>query len=181
MSPDQLAGLRTFLDCVEPQLPQAVAIMYSRLLEALPEARQLFKGDQQDQQNRYLAMLREIVKLTRSCHLWPVRALEGTASIPAIDRLGSFHSCLGVTHGHFDVMRIVLVGCFKEYCPEKFTPSAEEALCFIFDVLAKASSGTCAIRPEHLARKNKLRHLDQAHEPGSFAGFFGDEALTEAP
>jgi hypothetical protein len=73
------------------------------------------------------------------------------------------------------------VGCFKEYCPEKFTPDAEEALRFIFDVLAKASAGTCAIRPEELARKNKLRHLDRAQEPGNFAGFFGGDAPKEAP
>jgi hemoglobin-like flavoprotein len=181
MSPDQFAGLRKFLDCVEPKLPQAVAIMYCRLLEAMPEARHLFKGDLQEQQTRYHAILREIVKLTRSCHLWPVRAFEGTASIPAIDRLGSFHSCLGVTQEHYGKMTTVLVGCFKEYCPEEFTPDAEEALAFIFDVLAKASTGACMIRPEELAHKNKLRHFDGVIEAGSLAAFLGGEALNEAP
>ena len=65
--------------------------MYSRLLEAIPEAAGLFKGNVQEQQAQYLRMLREIVKLTRSSHLWPVQAITGTSSIPAIDKLGSFH------------------------------------------------------------------------------------------
>jgi hemoglobin-like flavoprotein len=180
MSPQQLAELRKFLTCIEARLPQAVAIMYSRLLEAIPEAAGLFKGNIQDQQQQYLHMLREIVKLTRSSHLWPVQAFTGTSSIPAIDKLGSFHSCIGVEREHFDKMKTMLVQCFQEYCPEHFNSDAEVALGFIFDVLAKASNGTCGIAPEVWAHKNKLPHQHKTVEPGNFADFFGaamDEAL----
>jgi hemoglobin-like flavoprotein len=181
MGPGQLAELRQFLAGVEPQLPQAVAVMFNRLLETIPEARQLFKGDLQHQQERYLHMLREIVKLTRSCHLWPVQALSGTSSIPAIDSLGSRHSRLGVTRDHFDKMRTVLVQCFKLHCQERFTPAAEEALGFIFDVVSRASTSTSKATQEDVARKNKLPHLFKTMEPGTFAGFFGGEAQEEAP
>ncbi len=180
MSPDQLAELRKFLACVELRLPQAIAIMYSRMLEAIPEAAELFKGNLQEQQQRYLHMLQEVVKLTRSSYLWPVQALTGTSAIPTIDKLGSSHSCLGVTREQFDKMKIVLVQCFREYCPERFNADAEAALGFIFDVLAKASNNTCNIDPEVFARKNKLPHRDRRVEPGSFAGFFGAEAVDEA-
>jgi hemoglobin-like flavoprotein len=180
MNPVQLVALRKFLACIEPQLPQATAIMYSRLPEAIPEAKQLFKGDPQELQERWLHMLREIVKLTRSSHLWPVLALTGTASIPAVDKLGSFHSCRGVSREHFGKMKAVLVQCFREYCPEQFNPQAEEALGFIFDVLAKASTNACGIDAEVIARKNQLPHQNETVEPGSFAGFFGAGVLDEA-
>jgi hemoglobin-like flavoprotein len=179
MSPGQLAELRQFLACVETQLPQAVAIMFSRLLEAIPETRQLFKGDLEYQQERYLHMLREIVKLTRSCHLWPVQAFTGTSSIPAIDKLGSFHSCAGVTREHYDKMLAVLVESFKESCPEHFGQGSEEALRFIFEVLAKATSNTCNISSEVVMHKNKLPYMNRQMEPGTFAGFFGAEAQEE--
>lgn len=179
MSPQQLAELRKFLTCIEARLPQAIAIMYSRFLEAIPEAAGLFKGDLQEQQEQYLHMLREIVKLTRSSHLWPVQAITGTSSIPAIDKLGSFHSCLGVQREHFDKMKTMLVQCFYEYCPEHFNADAEVALGFIFDVLAQASNGTCGINPDVWANKNKLPHQHKTVEPGSFAGFFG-ATLDEA-
>ncbi len=180
MSPDQLAELRKFLTCVEQQLPQAVAIMYGRLLDAIPEAKQLFKGDVEEQQKRYLHMLREVVKLTRSSHLWPVQALTGTPSIPAIDKLGCFHSRLGVTREHFDKMKAVLMQCFREYCPEQFNPRAEAALGFIFDVLAKASTNAREMSAEVIARKNKPPHRNETARPGSFADFFGAEVLDEA-
>ncbi len=179
MSPDQLAELRKFLACVEERLPQAVAIMYSRFLEEVPEAAGLFNGNLQEQQERYMRMLREIVKLTRSSHLWPVQAFTGTPAIPAIDKLGSLHSCRGVTREHFDRMKTMLVQCFYEYCPERFNADAEAALGFIFDVVANASTGTCSIGPEVFARKNQLPHQNRTAEPGSFAGFFGAETLNE--
>jgi hemoglobin-like flavoprotein len=180
MSPDQLAELRQFLGCVEVRLPEAIAAMYDRLLVAAPEVGHLFKGDLQAQQKSYLNMLRQVVELTRSHHLWPVLAFSGKASIPVIDRLGSFHSCLGVSRDHFGIMRDLLVDCFWEHCPEEFTPGAEEALRFIFDVLADASTGTCKISPEYLASKNAPPQVRRSVEPGSFSDFFGGEAQEEA-
>ena len=180
INPEQLAELQKFLASIEPRLPQAVAIAFSRLLEAIPEAKQLFKGDLHEQQERYLHMLQELVKLTRSSHLWPVQAFTGTSSITAIDKLGRFHSCIGVTREQYDRMRAMLVQCFREYCPEEFTPQAEEALAFIFDVLAKASNNSCGNGPEVIARKNKLPYQGKTVDPGTFAGFFGAEALDEA-
>ncbi len=156
MSPEQLAELRNFFVSFEPRLPQAVTVMYSRLLEAIPEARELFKGDFPEQERRYLHMLQELVRLTRSSELWPIQAGTGTATIPAIDQLGSSHACIGITPGHFDKMKAVLAQCIREDSPEQFTPAVEEALGFIFDVVGSASANTCGITAEELARKNKL-------------------------
>lgn len=156
MGPEQLAELRNFFVSFEPRLPQAVTVMYSRLLEAIPEARQLFKGDFPEQERRYLHMLQELVRLTRSSELWPIQAGTGTATIPAIDQLGSSHARIGITPEHFDKMKAVLALCIREDSPEHFTPAVEEALGFIFDVVASAAANTCGITAEELARKNKL-------------------------
>jgi hemoglobin-like flavoprotein len=161
MTPEQLAELRNFFVSFEPRLPQAITVMYGRLLEAIPETRQLFKGDFQEQEKRYLHMLRELVRLTRSSQLWPVQAVAGTSTIPVVDKLGSLHSCIGVTQEHFDKMKAVLAQCFREDCPEQFTPAAEEALGFVFDVVARSSAGTCGITAEEIARKHKLPHQDE--------------------
>ncbi len=77
-------------------------------------------------------------------------------------------------------MRSVLVECFREYCPKDFNQDAEEALQFIFDVLAKASSDSGNICPVILAAKNKLPHLYKTMAPGSFVDFFGAEACDDA-
>ncbi len=151
--------------------------MYSQFLDELPEAKALFKGDLQQQQKHFLLMLQEIVRITRSTHLWPVSAHTGTQSIPIIDNLGRTHSCKGVAPEYFDKMKMVLVRCFKEHNPVEFSPAAEEGLGFIFDVVAKASTGTCEISVDAMADKNKLPLKDEKLEPANFTGFFGGVAL----
>ena len=186
MGPEQLAELRNFFASFEPRLPDAVALMYGRLLEAVPEARQLFKGDFQEQQRRYLHMLQELVKLTRSRQLWPVQASTGTSTIPAVDKMASVHGAIGVRREHFDKMKEVLAQCFREESPHEFTPAAEEGLSFIFDVVAMAATNTAGVTAEKLARKNKLPHSDEieAFSPGSgsreqhfWEWFAGEEEL----
>jgi hypothetical protein len=164
MSPEQLAELRNFFTNFEPRLPDAIALMFGRLLEAVPEAKQLFTGDPNEAARRYLRMLQQLAKLTRSSHLWPVQADTGTSTIPAIDWLGKFHHRMGLTRGHFDKMKAVLIECFREEDPELFTPQAEAALSFIFDVVSKTCTETRIISEEELARKNKLPHRDELEE-----------------
>jgi hemoglobin-like flavoprotein len=158
MSPEQLAELRNFFTGYEPRLPLAVAAMYQQLLEAAPEVRPLFKGDFQQQEQRYLNMLQELVKFTRSSQLWPVQPGSGVSTIPAIDRLGTTHAPLGITREHFDKMKAVLTEYFREDGQDLFTPAAEEALSFIFDVAARATGDTAGASGEELARKNRLPH-----------------------
>ena len=167
MGTEQLAELRSFFASFEPRLPQAITSMYSRLLEAEPEVGPLFKGDFQEQQKRYLLMLQELVRLTHSHQLWPVQTSAGTSAIPAVDNLGSIHSGAGITSEHFDKMKTVLARCLKEISPERFTPAAEEALGFIFDVVANASANARGITAEELARKNKLPHSGEIEEISS--------------
>jgi hemoglobin-like flavoprotein len=180
MSPDQLSELRIFFVRIEPRLPQAIATMYGRFLDAVPEARLLFKGNLEEQRRHFLRMLQEIVRHTRSTHLWPVHAFTGTQSIPSIDNLGRIHSCKGVIPEYFDKMKAMLVQCFREHCPNEFNQAAEEGLGFIFDVLAKASTNTCEISAEEIAHKNKLPRLEETQKQVSFASFFGAQVQEEA-
>ena len=122
MSPDRLTALRNFFACAEPRLPHTVAVMFSKLAETAPEIRQLFKDDPEIAQARYLLMLRRIVQLTRSKHLWPVQAFTGTASIPALAGLGYSHARMGITREHFDKMKVALGQSFGEDSPGRIYP-----------------------------------------------------------
>lgn len=179
MSPDRLAALREFFAGVEPRLPQLVAGMFSRLQETIPEVQHLFKGGREEAQARYLHMLQTIVQLTRSRHLWPVQALTGTASIPPLDKLADFHAGIGIPPEYFAKINAALVQCFKEDSPDDFTPEVEEALGFIFDVVARAPADTREFTLDEIARKYRLPHQDETPEPAGFASFFGSEAPDE--
>jgi hemoglobin-like flavoprotein len=180
MSPDRLTALRNFFACAEPRLPHTVAVMFSKLAETAPEIRQLFKDDPEVAQARYLLMLRRIVQLTRSKHLWPVQAFTGTASIPALAGLGYSHARMGITREHFDKMKVALGQSFGEDSPEEFTPEIEEALGFIFDVIARSVANPDHAPVEETGLKTPLLQRAEALEPANFAAFFGSAAAEDA-
>ncbi len=171
MRPDRLAELRKFFTAIEPQLHEVIAVMYSRLLEAVPEAKPLFESSLEEQKERYLHMLQTMIKLTRSTHLWPAGASTGTASLPELDRLWTIHADLGITRAHFNAMKAVLSQCCREISPSGFTSHVEEALGFIFDVAANALTKSGELDVVELARKYRLPGMGQAaatHDPHSF-------------
>ena len=141
MSPDQLAALRTFFTTAEARLPDIVAVMYDRFFEAMPETAPLFKGNMHEQHRQFTSMLWSIVRLTRSSELWPVNAWTGQAPIPAIEKLGMRHAHAGVQPEHFETMKVVLCGCFREMFPKDFSTPVEKALAFIFDVVSHSTAG----------------------------------------
>ncbi|MFY9641464.1 MAG: hypothetical protein WCD20_12035 [Rhodomicrobium sp.] len=140
MSPDKLAALRTFFSKIETRLPDAAALTYRRLLEAEPEAASLCKGDIREQQLHFMHKLWDIIKLTRSSHLWPAGAPTGQISIPEVVAFGRNHAKAGVTLKHFAVMKQAMAGACEAIAPEEFTPPVAEALAFILDVLAQSLS-----------------------------------------
>ena len=85
-------------------------------------------------------MLWSIVRLTRSSELWPVNAWTGQAPIPAVEKLGMRHACARVQPEHFETMKLVLSRCFREMFPREFTPSVDNALAFIFDVVSRSTA-----------------------------------------
>jgi hemoglobin-like flavoprotein len=178
MGPGDLSALRSFFTRNERRLPDIVTVMYSRIFEAVPEAKPLFKGDLQEQQAHYMRMLQSIVKLTRSSHLWPVSAFSGKASLPVLDKLGTIHADVGITHAHFDLMKAVLSQCCREVDPAGFTAGVESALGFIFDVVANSLVKTCDIHEEELANKNKLPLRGDEMPVEDFDRFFNSEALA---
>ncbi len=169
-SPKSLAALRDFFASLEPRLPGAVDDMYGRLFEAVPEAQSLFKGDLEEQKQRFIIMLQAIIKLTRSSHLWPVCTLTGRATLPALNELRSRHAKAGVTPEHFQIMKTVLTNVCEQIAPAEFTPQVAEALAFIFDVLARSLT-IADSAAEALARKNQPPARDTEaglHDPASF-------------
>jgi hemoglobin-like flavoprotein len=171
MSPDRLLALRKFFAAIEPRLPEVVALMYARLFAAVPEAASLFKGDLADQQRRYGLMLQSIIKLTRSSHLWPVSAFSGQASVPAVDMLGTRHADAGVVPEHFELMKQVLCGCCSEMFPNDFTPPAQEALGFIFDVMSRSLVRTVELAQVNRDKKNKLPDREMAPANGDLGAY----------
>jgi hemoglobin-like flavoprotein len=175
MSPDRLIALRKFFAAIEPQIPEVVALMYSRLLAEAPEAATMFKGDLLEQQRRYALMLQSIIKLTRSSQLWPVSAFTGQASVPAVDMLGARHADAGVVPEHFELMKQVLCGCCAETFPKDFTPPVQEALGFIFDVLSGALVRTVELAQANREKKNRLPDRDLPPAAGGLHNYLGAE------
>ena len=103
-----------------------------------------------------MRMLQSIVKLTRSSHLWPVRAFTGKASLPVLDKLGTIHADVGITRGHFDLMKSVLAQCCRDIDPVAFTPGVEKALGFI-DVVGNSLTKFTEVCEEELARQTSSR------------------------
>jgi hemoglobin-like flavoprotein len=178
MGPGDLSALRRFFANNESRLPEVVNNMYRRIFEAVPEAKSLFKGNLQEQQAHYMRMLQSIVKLTRSSHLWPVGAFTGTASLPVLDKLGCIHADVGITRTHFDLMKSVLSHCCREVDPAGFTQGVENALGFIFDVVANSLTKSEDIHQEELARKNSLPLRGDELPVEDFNRFFGGEAMA---
>lgn len=178
MGPGDLSALRGFFTRNEGRLPEVVANMYSRIFEAVPEAKPLFKGNLEDQQAHYMRMLQSIVKLTRSSHLWPVSAFSGKASLPILDKLGAIHADVGITKAHFDLMKSVLSKCCKEVDPAGFTAPVERGLGFIFDVVANSLVKTCDLQEEELARKNSLPLRGGELPAEDYERFFNSETLA---
>ena len=135
---DRLATLRLFFAAMEPRLPAIVARTYDKMFEAQPGMARLFKGDIRQQQASFLAKLKSIVQLTRSSQLWPVGTPAGQTLIPQVAAFGRSHAKIGVTPAHFALMKKMMIASCKETAPASFTPAAEEALSFIFDVLAQS-------------------------------------------
>jgi hemoglobin-like flavoprotein len=176
MSPDRLVALRRFFAAIEPQIPQVVALMYSRLFTAAPEASKMFASDLQEQQRRFGVMLQSVIKLTRSSHLWPVSAFTGQASVPAVDMLGARHADAGVVPEHFELVKQILCGCCAEMFPKDFTPPVEEALGFIFDVMARSLTHTVELAQAGREKKNRLPDRDLAPAAGDIYNYLDAEA-----
>ncbi len=140
MTPDRLAALRTFFSNIETRIPGVVALTYTRLFEADPEAASLFKSSISDQQLRFIEKLQNIVKLTRSSQLWPAGAPTGQILIPEVAEFGRLHAEAGVTIEHFTIMKQAMARACEEIAPEEFTSPVAEALAFILDVLAQSLS-----------------------------------------
>ena len=164
MSPDRLAALRTFFATAEPHLADVVALMYERLFEAAPEAASLFKGDMEEQHRQFALMLWTVVRLTRSSELWPINASTGQAPIPAVEKLGVRHARAGVRREHFEAMKVALTESCRDMFADDFTPAAEKALGFIFDVVSHATGGPKGGSPRSRMTQKAVaikRHADR--------------------
>lgn len=162
---DRLATLRLFFTAMEPRLPAIVARTYDKMFEAEPGMARLFRGDIREQQFSFLAKLKSIVQLTRSSQLWPVGTPTGQMLVPQVAEFGRSHAKFGVTPAHFALMKKMMIAACKEAAEGSFTPAVEEALSFIFDVLAQSltagDSTTDALSKLRLCR-NEAVLLDPA-------------------
>jgi len=174
-APDGFAALRSFFVKVEPQLPGIVASLYEKACEAEPGVALLFKGTVHEQRMAFLGKLESIVKLTRSSHLWPASTPAGQMLIPEVMELAKRSAKRGITPAHFAVAKLIIVLACKEAAPSDFTPEAEEALTFIFDVLAQ--SMTAGVSGADALSKLRLR---ESGAPLFDPSTYFDEELTAA-
>ncbi len=171
---DKLAALRIFFAAMEPRLPAIVALTYNKMFEADPRAALLFKGDIREQQLSFLAKLKTIIQFTRSSQLWPAGAPTGQILIPQVAEFGRSHAKLGVTPAHFALMKPMMMRACKEIAGTDFTSPVEEALAYIFDVLAQSLTAG-EVTTDVLAKLRSCRNAAVLYDP---AAYFDEETST---
>jgi hemoglobin-like flavoprotein len=173
-TPDRLAALRTFFAEMEPHLPAIVALTYNKMFAVEPDTVLLFKDGIREQQISFLGKLKGIVRLTRSSHLWPAGAPKGPILIPQIVEFGRSYAGTGVTPAHFVLMKEMMTRACKEVAPTSFTPPVEEALSFVFDVLAQsltaADGSRDALSKLRLCQSGTILHDPAAYFDGEMPG-----------
>ena len=113
----QIDLVQRSFDLVEPIAPTAAAIFYSKLFEADPRLRVLFKGDMKQQGERLMSMIGAAVSMLD----------RAEALLPVLRNLGKRHVGYGVRDEHYDTVGQALISTLQAGLGEAFTPPVKEA------------------------------------------------------
>lgn len=111
---------------VAPIAEQAAEIFYTKLFEADPSLKPLFKGDMKEQGKKLMTMIATAVN--------GLSNLE--AIVPAVQDLGKRHVDYGVEPGHYDTVGAALIDTLEAGLGDDFTPEVKAAWIEVYTVLA---------------------------------------------
>lgn len=110
---------------VLPIAKQAGLLFYSKLFEAAPGVRPLFKPDISEQANKLVTILGYVVsKLNRMEEL-----------LPEVQKLGARHNSYGAEAAHYEVVGQCLIATLKEGLGDAWTPEVQNAWITAYNTL----------------------------------------------
>lgn len=110
---------------VLPIAKQAGLLFYSKLFEAAPGVRHLFKPDISEQANKLVTILGYVVsKLNRMEEL-----------LPEVQKLGARHNGYGAEPAHYEVVGQCLIATLKEGLGNSWTPEVQDAWVTAYNTL----------------------------------------------
>jgi hemoglobin-like flavoprotein len=110
---------------VLPVAKQAGLLFYSKLFEAAPGVRHLFKPDISEQANKLVTILGYVVsKLNRMDEL-----------LPEVQKLGARHNSYGTQPAHYEVVGQCLIATLKEGLGNSWTPEVQDAWVTAYNTL----------------------------------------------
>lgn len=127
MDPKVIELVQSSWRSVEPIAPQAAEIFYSKLFDADPALKGLFKGDMAQQGAKLMQMIGAAVR-----GLNDVPAL-----LPVLQALGVRHQGYGVEPKDYEVVGAALLDTLAQGLGAAFTPEVQQAWATVYKTMAE--------------------------------------------
>ena len=138
MTTNQIRLVRRSFEMVEEIADVAAALFYSRLFEADPSLRPMFRGDMKEQGRKLMRML--AIGVTGLGQLETI--------VPALEEMGRRHASYGVRDQHYSTVRAALLWTLKTGLGEAFTGEVEQAWSEAYGLIATAmQQGAARVEP----------------------------------
>jgi nitric oxide dioxygenase len=140
MTPSQLRVLQRSFARMEPHAQEFGRVFYQRLFTIAPEIRPLFRTDLKAQQDKFMKVIKEVVKLhLRSMVALPVTAqATSSAVLPGAFWSGKLHAAYGVRLEDYAIMKSALVWALEKILAEECTDEVKEAWSSAYDIVVGA-------------------------------------------
>lgn len=136
MSPEDIEKLQFSFGQMVPKKDQIAEKFYTRLFEVAPGVKPLFKGPIDQQGNKLVMALKQIILSLK----------QPNDLMDFLGKLAKRHVEYGAVPAHYEVVGGVLLWTFEDVMGEKFTPELKalwgEAYGVIADAMIKASAET---------------------------------------
>ncbi|PCI61778.1 MAG: hemin receptor [Kordiimonadales bacterium] len=134
MTPDDVAKLQYSFGQMVPKKDEIAKVFYERLFEVAPAVRPLFKGSIEEQGQKLVMALRQIVLSLKQPN-------ELTTFLKG---LGERHVGYGAVAAHYDVVGGVLLWTFENVMGNDFTPELKELWGGAYGVISAAMQEAAA-------------------------------------
>lgn len=151
MTQQQITLVQQSWASVLPVARQAGLLFYSKLFEAAPGVRHLFKPDIDEQAGKLVAMLGYIV----------TKLSDMEELLPEVKKLGARHSAYGAEPLHYEIVGECLIATLKESMHAGWTAEVQDAWITAYNtlknimIIAQANSSGNE-KPASVAFKSKL-------------------------
>jgi hemoglobin-like flavoprotein len=159
-----LRAVGRFFVTKDHEFDRVVELTFQNLFTLYPNSAGMFTGNIDAHRCIFTNILRKMIELTRSCHLWPVSVQTGNALLPGLDSIRARHQVIGVGKMHFNFMKTALLQALERLYPDQFTGNIRMGFVFVYDVLAKSLCELPAA-PSDLAPLSKFADTQPSAAP----------------